>query len=139
MDIFQERKEHFLLSILETNPEMNMSAMNKEPKNPALKKPPKKYRAFVERYPELGEAWDLMHRAEEKAGPLDERTRRLIKLAVSIGAGREGSVHASARKALSMGILPEEIEQTVAVCSSVMGMPGTVAAFTWVRDVLDAE
>jgi len=103
-----------------------------------LSKPPKKYRQFVERYPELGQAWDLMHQAEENSGPLDEKTRRLIKLAVSIGAGREGSVHASARKALAMGITAEEIEQTVATCSSVMGMPGTVAAFTWVKDVLDA-
>ncbi len=115
-----------------------MSAANKDTKAPTLKKAPRKYQAFVERYPELGQAWDLMHQAEENAGPLDARTRRLIKLAVSIGAGREGSVHASARKALSLGISAEEIEQTVAVCASVLGMPGTVAAFTWVRDVLDA-
>ena len=106
---------------------------------PKLKKPPKKYRAFVERYPELGKAWDLMHDAEENAGPLDEKTRRLVKLAVSIGAGREGSVHASTRKALALGIEPDEIYQVVATCASVMGMPGTVAAFTWVQDVLEAD
>ena len=45
---------------------------------------------------------------------------------------------ASIFMALAMGLTPGEIEQTVATCSSVMGMPGTVAAFTWVRDVLDA-
>jgi len=111
--------------------------MNTVNKQSALKKPPKKYREFVARYPELGQAWDLMHEAEENAGPLDAKTRRLIKLAASIGAGREGSVHASARKALALGISPEELEQVVAVCASVMGMPGTVAAFTWVRDVLE--
>jgi alkylhydroperoxidase/carboxymuconolactone decarboxylase family protein YurZ len=34
-----------------------------------------------------------------------------------------------------MGISVEEIEQVVALAAGTLGMPATVAAFTWVRDV----
>jgi alkylhydroperoxidase/carboxymuconolactone decarboxylase family protein YurZ len=96
--------------------------------------PPKKYSDFISRYPKLGEAWDAIHEAGA-TGPLDTKTQRLVKLAVSIGALREGAVHASARKAQDMGISVEEIEQVVALAAGTLGMPATVAAFTWVRDV----
>jgi alkylhydroperoxidase/carboxymuconolactone decarboxylase family protein YurZ len=96
--------------------------------------PPKKYKDFTARYPKLAEAWDSIHEAGA-AGPLDAKTQRLVKLAVSIGALREGAVHASARKALDMGITVEEMEQVVALAAGTLGMPATVAAFTWVRDV----
>jgi 4-carboxymuconolactone decarboxylase len=96
--------------------------------------PPKKYQEFVTRYPKLAEAWDALHEAGA-AGPLDARTQRLIKLAVAIGGLREGAVHASVRKALDMGIPVAELEQVVALAAGTLGMPATVAAFTWVRDL----
>ena len=96
--------------------------------------PPKKYREFVARYPKLAEAWDAIHEAGA-TGSLDEKTQRLVKLAVAIGGLREGAVHASVRKALDLGISAEELEQVVALAAGTLGMPATVAAFTWVRDV----
>lgn len=96
--------------------------------------PPKKYRDFVGRFPKLAEAWDAIHEAGA-TGPLDAKTQRLVKLAVAIGALREGAVHASARKALDMGITVEELEQVIALSAGTLGMPATTAVFTWVRDV----
>jgi len=101
-----------------------------------MSKPPKAYRRFVERYPQLGQAWETIGEAG-KEGPLDERTCRLIKLALAIGALREGAVHSSVRKALAMDIAPEELEQVVALAAGTLGMPATVAAFTWINDELD--
>ncbi|MFQ5688899.1 MAG: carboxymuconolactone decarboxylase family protein [Gemmatimonadota bacterium] len=98
-----------------------------------LPEPPPTFRAFVQRYPELGEAWESIARAG-KRGPLDERTGRLVKLGVAIGAMRQGSVHAGVRKALGMGIEPEALEQVVALAAGTIGLPSAVAAFTWVRD-----
>jgi alkylhydroperoxidase/carboxymuconolactone decarboxylase family protein YurZ len=94
----------------------------------ALPKPPETFTTFVERYPELGEAWELMATGGRQ-GPLDEATARLIKLGIAIGAMREGAVHASVRKALAAGVEPAALEQVVA-------LPGAVAAFSWVRDLL---
>ncbi len=98
--------------------------------------PPKAYRAFVTRFPKLGQAWDLLGEAGQE-GPLDPRTARLVKLAVAIGAGREGAVHASARKAVAMGITREEMEQVVALTAGTLGMPTAVAAHRWILDVLE--
>jgi alkylhydroperoxidase/carboxymuconolactone decarboxylase family protein YurZ len=98
---------------------------------------PKTYENFVGRYPKLGEAWERIAEAG-KEGPLDEKTIRLIKLAVAMGALREGAVHASVRKGLEMGIGREEMEQVVAIAAGTLGLPATAAAFSWVRDIVES-
>jgi alkylhydroperoxidase/carboxymuconolactone decarboxylase family protein YurZ len=102
------------------------------------KQPPKRYRDFVTRYPKLGEAWDSIHEAGA-AGPLDPRVQRLVKFAVAIGAMREGAAHASVRKALDQGISREELEQVVALAAGTLGLPSTVAAYSWVLDVVEKK
>jgi alkylhydroperoxidase/carboxymuconolactone decarboxylase family protein YurZ len=97
-------------------------------------KPPKTYTRFVERFPALGEAWDLMHTAGSEAGPIDERGRLLVKLAVAIGARREGAVHSAVRKARAQGIPLEDLEQVVALSASTIGLPSAVAVWTWVTE-----
>lgn len=104
----------------------------------AAPKPPKAFTAFTHKYPKLAEAWELI--AEEGGnGPLDERMRRLVKLGVAIGAMRQGAVHSGVRKALALGVSREELEQVVALAAGTLGMPSTVAAFTWVQDELPDE
>ncbi len=98
-----------------------------------LPKPPATYRAFVARFPDLGSAWDSIS-SEGKRGPLDPETARLVKLGIAIGAMREGSVHSAVRKGLSEGISLEALEQVVALAAGTIGMPSTVAAWTWVHD-----
>ena len=105
---------------------------------PSVPKPPKTYVQFVSRYPKLGEAWSSIAEAGEE-GPLDERTCRLIKLAISIGAMRPGAVHSSVRKARGLGISREELEQVVALAAGTLGLPSTVAAFTWVQEQLEEQ
>ena|SRR3989338_9492658 len=97
--------------------------------------PPKMYETFNKRYPQLKQAYELIAQAG-KEGPLDERTARLIKLGIVIGAMREGAVHANVRKALALGIAKEEIEQVVCLASRTLGLPSTVAVYSWVQDVL---
>jgi alkylhydroperoxidase/carboxymuconolactone decarboxylase family protein YurZ len=100
-----------------------------------LPKPPKTHDEFMEAFPELGEAWQIIGGAGKK-GPLDEKTARLVKLAVAMGAQQEGAVHASVRKGLAMGISRAELEQVVALCAGTLGFPQTVAAYTWIKDLL---
>ncbi len=98
-------------------------------------RPPRIYQEFVKAFPELGQAWELIGQAGRQ-GPLDERIARLIKLAVALGAMREGAVHANVRKALAMGIPTSEIEQVVALSAGTLGLPSTVAGWTWVNDII---
>ena len=100
-----------------------------------LPKPPKTYENFIRRYPKLGKAWDQIGQAG-KEGPLDEKTARLVKLAIAVGAMREGAVHASARKAVALGISKEEIHQVIALAAGTLGLPSTVAVYTWIEEVL---
>lgn len=97
--------------------------------------PPKAYQAFVKRYPQLGQAWELSAEAGED-GPLDEKTVRLVKLAIAIGAFREGAVHSGVRKAVAVGVSTEEIEQVVALGAGTLGFPSAVAAYCWTQDVV---
>jgi alkylhydroperoxidase/carboxymuconolactone decarboxylase family protein YurZ len=99
----------------------------------SLPESPQAHKDFISRYPELGQAWELIAAAGQQ-GSLDEKTIRLLKLAAAIGALREGSVHASVRKALALGIPRTDIEQVVAVAASVLGLPAVVATHTWVQD-----
>jgi len=97
------------------------------------KKPPKAYERFVRRYPELGEAWTLASVAGRE-GPLDERMRLIVKLAIAVGALREGAVHSAVRKARAAGVELAALEQVVALGASTLGFPSAVAAFTWIHD-----
>jgi 4-carboxymuconolactone decarboxylase len=99
-------------------------------------RPPAAHQAFVRRFPRVGQAWDLVNE-EGAAGPLDAKTQRLLKLAVAIGALREGAVRSGVRKARDAGASTDEVEQVVALAASTIGFPSAVAAWNWVRDVLD--
>jgi alkylhydroperoxidase/carboxymuconolactone decarboxylase family protein YurZ len=103
-----------------------------------LPKPPDEYRRFVERYPKLDKAWDLIAEAG-KEGPLDEKTARLVKLAIAIGAGREGAVHSGVRKALALGVNRAALEQVVALAAGTLGMPSCVAVHCWVLEELEKK
>jgi alkylhydroperoxidase/carboxymuconolactone decarboxylase family protein YurZ len=98
--------------------------------------PPAVHQRFVGRFPRIGQAWDLVNE-EGAQGPLDAKTQRLLKLAIGVGAFRKGAVHSGVRKARDAGASAEEIEQVVALAASTIGFPSAVAAWSWVRDVLD--
>ncbi len=100
-------------------------------------RPPAAHQAFVRRFPRVGRAWDLANE-EGASGPLDAKAQRLLKLAIAIGARREGAVHSGVRKARDAGATAGEIEQVVALAASTIGFPSAVAAWSWVRHVLDA-
>lgn len=103
-----------------------------------LPKPPATYDRFSRQFPKLRESWDSASEAG-KEGPLDERTARLVKLGISIGSMREGSVHSAVRKALATGLTRDEIFQVAALAATNLGFPSTVAVFTWIEDELEKK
>lgn len=100
--------------------------------------PPVAFARFVERFPHLGRAWDQM-REEEESGPLDGRTRRLVKLGVAIGMQAEGATHSATRKARAAGCSLQEMEQVVALAASLIGLPASVKVHRWVEEVKEGE
>ncbi len=100
-----------------------------------LPKPPKTYTRFTEQFPLLAEAWDKTSLAGAE-GPLDEKTARLVKLAVAAGAMREGAVRSNARKAAALGVDPAALYQVVALAAGTLGFPSTVAVYSWLESGL---
>lgn len=90
------------------------------------------------KYPEVWDAYGRLGEAVSAAGPLDAKTERLVKLALAIGAGREGAVHSHARRAAKAGWSPEELRQVALLGITTMGWSSAVAAYCWINDVLEA-
>jgi 4-carboxymuconolactone decarboxylase len=100
---------------------------------------PEPFVSFTRDYAAVARAYDALGKVCAEAGPLDEKTRELIKLGMAIGGRLEGAVHAHARRALSAGATPEELRHVVVMAVPTVGFPTTVAAFTWLADVLGAK
>lgn len=97
---------------------------------------PKRFQKFKKEYPRVADAYDVLGAAVHKAGPLNEKTRALVKLGISTGARLEGAVHSHVRKALAIGAKPEEIRHAVLLALPTIGLPSMMAALSWVEDIL---
>jgi 4-carboxymuconolactone decarboxylase len=100
---------------------------------------PSAYQRFQASYPEVWQAYDQLGAAVHTHGPLDEKTRELVKLGQAIGVGSEGAVHSHTRKAVDAGATPEEIRHVVLLAIPTIGFPNMMAALTWVEDILSQE
>lgn len=97
------------------------------------------FERFMKQFPRAHEAYDRLGEACSTSGPLDAKTRELIKLGMAIGIRSEGAAHSHAGRALEAGASPEEVRHAVLLGIPTLGLPTTVAAFTWVDDVLDRQ
>ena len=97
--------------------------------------PPTGAGALAEGFPGVWEAYQGLGKATAEAGPLDARTRRLIKLALSVGANSEGAVHSHVRQALEEGQTKEELQQVALLAITTLGFPAAMAAISWINDL----
>ncbi|MER3524766.1 MAG: carboxymuconolactone decarboxylase family protein [Ignavibacteria bacterium] len=104
-----------------------------------MAQPPKRFEKFSADYPKVVAAYDSFGSAVHKAGPLDEKTRALIKIGISTGARLEGAVHSHVRKALDVGATPEEIRHAVLLELPTIGLPSMMAAMSWIEDTLGGK
>lgn len=100
---------------------------------------PEVYLRFRRDYPDVTSALDALGEATDGAGPLDERTARLVKLGLAIGGLAEGAVRSNARKALAAGATPEEVRHVGLLAITTCGFPAAIAGIGWIDEVLAAE
>ncbi len=96
------------------------------------------YVRFRDDYPAVAAALDGLGEATDGAGPLDERSARLVKLGLAVGAVAEGAVKSNARKALAAGASPQEVRQVAILAITTCGFPTAIAGIGWVDEVLGA-
>jgi alkylhydroperoxidase/carboxymuconolactone decarboxylase family protein YurZ len=101
--------------------------------------PPKHFTRFGKNYPEVAKAYAELGDAVHNAGPLDEKTRALIKIAISGGSKTQGAFHAHVRKARRLGISYEEIKHVALLSTPTIGFPNMMALMSWIDDVEQKE
>ncbi len=94
------------------------------------------YKEFKQQFPEVARDYDSLAVSCHQWGPLDERTRRLIKLGIAIGLSSEGAVRSHARRALEEGISPDELRHAVLMAFTTAGYPTMMASMKWVDEVI---
>ncbi len=104
-----------------------------------MAKLPKQVNQFSKQYPKIWEAFNELGERCHEAGPLDEKTRRLIKLALSIGAGLEGATHSAVRNARRTGVTADEINHVALLAITTLGLPAATRAMTWIGDLQKAK
>ena len=90
---------------------------------------------IAKNHPAIWAAYAQLGAATAAAGKLTERERRLVKLALAIGAASEGAVHSHARRGLAEGIPKQDLDQVALMAIGPLGFPRAVAAGTWISDV----
>jgi alkylhydroperoxidase/carboxymuconolactone decarboxylase family protein YurZ len=97
------------------------------------------FKTFKEQYPEIIDASSRLGELCAAAGPLDDKTKHLIQLGISVGAQSKGGVRSHARQALESGAATEEVLHAVLSSTSTVGFPIMIAAYGWVQQVVDSQ
>ena len=101
------------------------------------KKLPEAINTLMTAHPEVWDAYSTLGEACASAGPLEPKTRRLVKLALAIGAGSEGAVHSHTRQARDEGCSPEEVRHVALLAITTLGFPRAVASLTWIGEIIN--
>ncbi len=100
---------------------------------------PKHFNKFVKKYPEVWEGHQKLTEACAKSGPLDRKTRDLIKIAISGAANQETAVERHAVMAVQEGAKNEEVYQAILLLITTVGFPQASAALKWAEQALTSE
>jgi 4-carboxymuconolactone decarboxylase len=104
-----------------------------------MRRIPARFQEFAKKYPKIMTSYEELAGECRRAGPLTEREQALVKLGIAAGSQMEGAVHSQVRKALDLGLQPEEIRQAFLLALSSLGFPKMMASLTWAEDILSQE
>jgi len=98
---------------------------------------PEIYKNFKQQFPEVAKAYDALASSCHEGGPLDGKTRRLVKLGIAIGLSSEGAVRSHARRALQDSVSPDELRHAALLAFTTAGFPTMIAAVKWIEEVIE--
>ncbi len=99
--------------------------------------PPFSYQRFKKEFPDIEKEYDRLAKKCHASGPLNKKTRRLIKLGIAIGSNSEGAVKSHTRRALAIGTSSKEIRQVVLLGLTTIGFPKMIASLNWVHEAFE--
>jgi len=97
---------------------------------------PQHFHKFVGEYPDVWDAHQKLSEACAKAGPLDRKTRELIKVAASGAANQTTALQRHAVMAVQAGATEDEVYQAVLLLITTIGFPRASVAMQWAQNAL---
>jgi AhpD family alkylhydroperoxidase len=101
-----------------------------------MAKLPSQYVRIQKRFKKFMGAVENLGKAAKEAGPLDEKTSHLIRIAAAAAIGSEGALHSHTRRALQAKAKPDEIYHAIILLTSTIGFPRVSAALSWADDII---
>jgi len=98
---------------------------------------PKGYRKFQEKHPQVYAAYEALGKTTAESGPLDEKTRELVKLGMAAARGSESAVKSHAHRAIEAGATPDEIEHAITLGINTLGFPAMMTALSWAWEAME--
>ncbi len=92
-----------------------------------LPKPPKFYSDFEKKYPQVAKAYKQLGDAVHDQGPLTERERALVKLAISGSNRLSSALKSHIRKGIAAGLDRKDIEHVALLLLPTVGFPTAMA------------
>jgi alkylhydroperoxidase/carboxymuconolactone decarboxylase family protein YurZ len=96
-------------------------------------------RNFASRHRAVWESYETLGEAAAKSGPLDARTRRLVKLALAIGAQAQGAASSHARRGKADGASLADMHHVAALAVTTLGLPAAVRAMAWIDAAIEPK
>lgn len=94
---------------------------------------PKPYQQFKKQRARVWRAYEKLGLAAAENGPLNAKSRELIKLGMAAASRSESAVHSHTHRALEAGATPQEVEHTVLVGITTIGFPAMMTALSWAQ------
>lgn len=94
---------------------------------------------FASDSPAVWDAYAGLGEACSDAGPIDDETKRLVKLALAIGTQSEGAVHSHVRRGLEEDVSPEAMKHAAILAIPTIGFPKAMAAMSWIEDLTEVQ
>jgi len=97
------------------------------------------FEVFARTFPDVTQAYRSLKNTYGTAGPLDEKTKQLIQIAIMVSIGSEGGTRDHVGFALDAGATPDEVRQTILMVLGPAGMSRTSAGIAWASEVIDSR
>jgi AhpD family alkylhydroperoxidase len=100
---------------------------------------PQPYQQFKKEHARVWRAYDKLGAAAAEEGPLDLKTRELIRLGMAAATRSESAVHSHTHRALEAGATAEEVEHAILLGVTTLGFPAMMTALTWAKVAMAAH
>lgn len=97
---------------------------------------PGPYQRLKKSHPKVFRAYEKLGETAAESGPLDLKTRELIKLGMAAATRAESAVKSHVHRALDAGATLDEVNHALLVGVTTIGFPAMMTAWSWAQDAI---